>query len=757
MSKLVIVESPTKAKTISKFLGKEYKVLSSFGHVRDLPKSTMGVDPAKDFKAKYVIPTKQRKNVNELKKAAEKADEILFATDEDREGEAISWHLSEILGVPEKKIKRIVFHEITKHAIEEALKNPRPIDIKLVDAQQARRILDRLVGYELSPFLWHKVRRGLSAGRVQSVAVRLIVDREREREAFKSEEYWTIEALMSKDRKEFESKLHAIENVKLEKLEITNQDDAEAIVNDLKDAEYKVSKVTKKEKKRSVPTPFTTSKLQQEANTKLGFSAKKTMMIAQQLYEGVEIAGEGSVGLITYMRTDSLNLSDKFRTDAKEFLLKELGTDFHEEQTYKTKSKGAQEAHEAIRPTEASREPISIKSDLSADQFKLYDLIWRRSMASQMPAAIFDATTVDIESGRYSFRASGQIIKFEGFLKMYLEKQKETILPELVEGDAVELVKLDPNQHFTEPPARYTDASLVKALEEHEIGRPSTYAPTIHTIIDRGYVERDEKKHLFPTTIAGTVTDMLVEHFPDIVDLKFTANMEDNLDSVAIGKVEWVPLLNTFYGPFHENLEKKEKEVEKVKPKDVETDIVCEKCGKPMVIKDGRFGKFLACTGFPDCKNTKQIKNTGEEGEVEVEVEETDEVCEKCGAPMMVKHGRYGKFLSCTKYPDCKTIKSIEKGTGVKCPKCGKGEMIEKRTRRGKTFYGCNKYPDCDNAVWSKPTGELCPECKSLLVYGAKDTIRCGSKECKYKTKAPAAPPAEGEAGSRQADDGGKE
>jgi DNA topoisomerase I len=686
MSKLVIVESPTKAKTISKYLGKKYNVLSSFGHVRDLPKSKLGVDVENNFEPKYVIPTRCRKNVNILKKAAakDKVDEILFATDEDREGEAISWHLAEILEVPENKIKRIVFHEITKHAIEEALENPRPIDPKLVDAQQARRILDRLVGYELSPFLWHKVRRGLSAGRVQSVSVRLIADREKERDAFKPEEYWSINALLSKIGKEFEAKLNKHDGNKIEKLEIKNQKAADKILSDLEKAEYKISKVTKKEKKKKTPAPFTTSTLQQTANNKLGFSAKKTMMIAQQLYEGLDLGDHGSHGLITYMRTDSLNLSDKFRTDAKEHITKEHGEKYHNEQTYKTKKKGAQEAHEAIRPTEASRTPALIKDQLSSDQFKLYDIIWQRAIASQMTEAIFDATSIDIEANDYTFRANGSIIKFDGYLKVYLEKHKENVLPELEENDLLDLVKLEPKQHFTEPPARYTDASLVKALEEHEIGRPSTYAPTIHTIIARGYIERDDSKRLFPTKIAGTVTEMLVEHFPDIVDLEFTAKMEDDLDKVATGDNEWRPLIKNFYEPFHKNLMQKEKEVEKIITPDIPTDEVCENCKKPMVIKEGRFGKFMACTGFPDCKTTKTIK----------------------------------------------------KGTGVSCPKCDKGEIIEKHSRKGKTFYACDQYPDCDQAYWSKPNGEKCPDCKQLLVLGAKDAVRCSNKECKYKKTA---------------------
>jgi DNA topoisomerase-1 len=734
MSKqLVIVESPAKAKTISRFLGKNYTVLSSYGHVRDLPKSKLGVDVEHDFEPKYIVPRDKAKNVKPLKEAAKKADRILFATDEDREGEAISWHLAEILNVEPEKLERITFHEITKRAIDEALKHPRPLDLNRVNAQQARRILDRLVGYELSPFLWRKVQKGLSAGRVQSVAVRLVVERERERDAFKPEEYWSVEALLSKDGVEFPSKLHARAGKKLDKLAIGSEAEAKAILDELTGAQYAVGEVTKKTVRRSPPPPFTTSTLQQDANNKLGLTARDTMRIAQQLYEGVDIPGEGSVALITYMRTDSVNLSDLFISEAREFIDTNFGGSYQlpEPRRFKTKSKGAQEAHEAIRPTDVRRTPDSLKDHLERNLWRVYDLVWRRAVGTQLPEAVFDATTVDVNAASCVFRATGSTITFDGYLKVYEEKRKETVLPPLAAGDPLALVKLEHKQHFTEPPPRYSDATLVKALEEHGIGRPSTYAPTIATVIDRGYVERDDAKRLKPGQIAYTVNDILVEHFPSIVDLEFTAKMEEKLDDVAEGKEAWVPVLRAFYDPFHANLVEKERTVESKKPEDVATDIVCEKCGKPMVIKHGRFGAFLACTGYPECRNTKQIKE-GAEG-AQPEVETTNEVCPTCGAPMVVKRGRFGPFLSCSRYPECKTIKRIEKTLGIPCPKCGQGEIVEKRSKRGKNFFGCNRYPDCDFAVWSKPTGEKCPKCGSLLVYAAKGAIRCSSKECGYE------------------------
>lgn len=720
MSKLLIVESPTKAKTISKFLGKDYTVLSSFGHVRDLPKSNIGVDVEHDFKPKYVIPTKARKNVTALKKAAEKADDIYLATDEDREGEAISWHLAEILGLPEDKAKRITFHEITRHAIDEAVAHPRTIDLKMVDAQQARRIVDRLVGYSLSPLLWNKVQRGLSAGRVQSVAVRLIVERERERDKFNKEEYWSIDAVFKKDGAEFEAALIAHDGKKLEKMDIKTEAEAKAIVDASAGKAFVISDVQKKRVKKAPPTPFTTSSLQQEANTKLGMSAKQTMQIAQRLYE---------TGRITYMRTDSQNLADLFLTAAHDFIGKEFGDAYKlaEPRKFKTKSKGAQEAHEAIRPTDVTQDPQFLKNDLEGGEWKLYNLIWRRTLATQMPEAELERTAVDLSADGTTFRANGSIIVFDGFMKVY-KGAKETLLPKLENGDKAETVSVTPNQHFTEPPPRYSDATLVKAMEEFGIGRPSTYAPTIATIINRGYVDRDESKKLFPTPVAGTVTDLLIEHFPNIVDYQFTAKMENELDEIAEGKLKWIPVLQAFYGPFSTTLKEKEGEIAKTKKEEIATDEVCEKCGKPMVIKFGRFGKFLACTGFPECRNTKPLKQDSEK----MEVMTTDEKCPTCGAPMVIKQGRYGSFLSCSRYPDCKTIKSLAKGTGVTCPECGQGELVEKRSKRGKVFYSCNRYPECKFALWNKPTGEKCPKCGSLLTYAAKGKIKCSNKECDF-------------------------
>ncbi|HAH04826.1 TPA: type I DNA topoisomerase [Candidatus Komeilibacteria bacterium] len=725
---LVIVESPTKAKTISRFLGKDYKVESSFGHVRDLPKSKMGIDIENNFAPQYVIPAKAKKRVAELKKLAAKSDTIYYATDSDREGEAIAWHLDHIFNHPQGT-KRIAFHEITKKAIEESLKNPRTLDLHLVDAQQARRVLDRLVGYELSPFLWKKVAKGLSAGRVQSVTVRLIVDREKEIAAFKTQEYWTIEAEFNKTGNNFPAVLTATPEKKLEKFDITDAAAAQKIAEALKGQNFVVSQVEEKETERKPLPPFTTSTLQQQANQRLGFSAKQTMMLAQQLYEGVDLGDQGSVGLITYMRTDSVNLADKFLNEAQETLTRMFGREYVKTTTYQTKSKLAQEAHEAIRPTEAERAPENVRPYLEARQFRLYDLIWRRALASQMAPAKFKNTKADILSdNQYIFRASGSVIMFAGYLKLMPNGNGKEILPELNRHDKLNINKIEPIQHFTEPPPRYTEAALIKALEELGIGRPSTYAPTIATIQSRKYVEREEKK-LKPTEIGTVVTNLLVEHFPKIVDYKFTARLEDNLDEIAQGEKDWTPIIKDFYQPFKKNLMKKEKEVSKKELTEEATDEVCQKCQSPMVIKLGRFGKFMACSNFPDCRNTKPIN---ENGEIEAE-EKVEEKCPKCGKPMVIKHGRFGKFLGCSGYPECKSIKNLEQSTGVQCPECGKGDIVAKKSRRGKTFYACNQYPDCKFALWSKPTGDKCPDCGSLLVFATKNSVNCSNKECKYK------------------------
>jgi DNA topoisomerase I len=726
---LVIVESPTKAKTISKFLGKGYKVESSYGHVRDLPKSKIGIDTEKNFEPEYETPTKAKKQVSKLKELAKKADNIILAPDEDREGEAIAWHLRELL--KPKKYERITFHEITKGAIEKALENPRDIDMNLVDAQQARRILDRLVGYKLSPFLWQKVARGLSAGRVQSVCVRLIVEKEREREAFKTDEYWSIDAMFTKDGSEFEAKLNAIDGTTLKKLDIKDEKQAHEIFDALKENKFKVASVETKENKKKPPTPLTTSSLQQAANNKLNFSAKQTMRLAQQLYEGIKLEGE-QVGLITYMRTDSMNLANTFLDGAREYIQKEFGKEYLPAKPvfYKTKKKGAQEAHEAIRPTDAMRNPESIKSFLDEKQYKLYNLIWSRTLACQMNSAIMNATSADIndDSEKYTFRATGQTIKFPGFLKVYQGGTKEDILPELKQGDKVEAKEIKPEQHFTQPPARYTEASLVKVLEEYGIGRPSTYAPTIATVQDRNYVEK-EGKALKPTETGTLVNDILVEHFADIVDYDFTADMEKNLDAIEDGKKKWQPLIKKFYMPFAKNLEEKTETLSKKELTEETTEEVCEKCGAPMVSKMGRFGRFLACSGYPECKTTKPVDDDGK-GVDRPEPEKLTEKCPECKEALVERTGRFGKFIGCSNYPTCKYIKKKDYGTGVHCPDCKDGEIVSRRSRGGKIFYGCNKYPECKFVSWAKPTGKNCTECKSLMVWAAKDTPKCINGEC---------------------------
>ena len=728
MPDLIIVESPTKAKTIKGFLGKDYKVESSFGHVRDLPKSKLGVDVENNFAPSYEVPTKAKKRVSELKALAKKADIVYFATDEDREGEAISWHLQELLNIPVEKQRRIAFHEITKKAILNALENPRKLDDNLVDAQQARRVLDRLVGYKLSPLLWKKVTKGLSAGRVQSAALRLIVEREEERNNFKKEEYWTVEGEAAKDKPNFKISLWQKDNKSISKFDL-DEKLANQAVTDIKPAKLIINKVDAKEHTKSPLAPFTTSTLQQEANRRFGYSAKQTMMVAQQLYEGLSLGEKGNAGLITYMRTDSKNLSAEFVSDALDYVKNKLGEKYIVAggRTFKKKSKLAQEAHEAIRPTDVQLVPEEIKEHLDSKQFKVYQLIWQRAVASQMSDAITETTSVGIEAKDtiWTLKTVGTVTKFAGWRAVYQSNGEDNELPTLAIGDELELKTLDALQHFTSPPAQYSEAGLVKEMEKLGIGRPSTYAPTIATLVSRQYVDKVDKR-LAPTEIAIIVIKLLVEHFSDIVDYNFTAEMEDDLDRIADGKKTWQPIIKEFYEPFIANLEKKEKELDKKKITETATDEKCEKCDSPMVIKLGRFGKFLACSNYPDCKSTKPIN---EKGEIE-EPETTDEKCETCGADMMFKHGRFGKFLACSNYPKCKTTKQVNKEVGIKCTKCDKGQMVEKRSKRGKTFFSCDQYPKCEHAVWTKPTGEFCPECKQLLLFAAKDKVKC--EECDF-------------------------
>ncbi|HPN96303.1 MAG TPA: type I DNA topoisomerase [Candidatus Moranbacteria bacterium] len=745
--KLVIVESPTKAKTISKFLGKNYVVKSSYGHVRDLPKKEMGIDIEKDFEPKYIIPGAARTRVSELKKIAQKADEVILATDEDREGEAISWHLVSALNLKKSSPKRIVFHEITKKAIDKAIENPREIDLDLVDAQQARRVLDRLVGYELSPFLWKKVRRGLSAGRVQSVALRLIAEREREIEKFQSKKFWTVPLELKKkggaDDQKFQGELIEKNGKKIEKTEtlklfagdykiketiFNNEKSARETAEDLKKSVLHVKDVIKKEIIRQPSAPFTTSTLQQASINTLGYSAKKTMIAAQKLYEQ---------GFITYMRTDSVNLSLESMLQAKKVIDEKFGQKYSlkNPRFFKNKSKGAQEAHEAIRPAYPEKHPEELKDSLESDQYKLYKLIWERMIASQMSPAIFDSVKVEVSAknkeskNEYLLHANGSTIKFDGYLRAFSSRKTngEHLLPELKTKDELEIASIDTQEKSTTPPPRYSEASLVKVLEENGIGRPSTYAPTISTIIERKYVDKNEEKRLFPLEIGLLVNDILVEHFPTIVDTGFTANMEENFDKIAEGKENWVPIIREFYKPFHKNIESKVKTVKKEDYQE-KLDRQCPECGGDLIVKFGRFGKFIACSNFPNCRYTEKTAD-----EKKLDDENAGEICELCGSPMAVKHGRFGPFLGCSKYPDCKNIKRIENKTGITCPKCKEGEIVERKSKRGRSFYGCNTYPKCDFALWNKPNGKICPVCQSLLIYDTKGKIKCSNKECKYE------------------------
>ncbi|HYU20173.1 MAG TPA: type I DNA topoisomerase [Chloroflexota bacterium] len=728
---LVVVESAAKARTIEKFLGRDYAVRACLGHVRDLPKSKLGVDTEHNFAPAYVVTPDKKDVVTRLRREAKDADAVYLATDPDREGEAIAWHLVSAIGLRDKPVHRIEFHEVTRDAVLRAVNQPRGIDLKRVDAQQARRVLDRLVGYKISPLLWRKVRPGLSAGRVQSVAVRLIVDREREREAFVPVEYWSLEAELAKQAADAQPFKAALAERNGEKIELKTGEQTGRIISDLEGAGYRVRDVRRREQQRNPAAPFTTSTLQQEASRKLGFTARRTMSVAQQLYEGVDLAGE-SVGLITYMRTDSVTVAETAIAEARRVIGAKYGKEMLPDRprTHRTKSRLAQEAHEAIRPTSAQRDPERVRASLTPDQARLYELIWKRFVASQMASAIFDVTTVDVDAVRdggatYTFRANGSVLRFAGFLSVYLEgrddgeadEEGRQRLPELAAGEQLDLLRLIPEQHFTQPPPRYSEATLVKALEERGIGRPSTYAPILSTIQDRGYVEK-ESNRFKPTDLGLLVNDLLVGHFSAIVDVDFTATLEEKLDDIATGERPWVPVVREFYDPFEATLQRAQSEIEHVNKAAEVTDERCDKCGRPMAIKLGRFGRFLSCTGFPECKNAKPL------GQEETPSEPSDEVCETCGKPMLVKVGRFGRFLSCSDYPTCKTTRPILVKIGVPCPSCG-GELVEKKARSGRVFYGCANYPACSWVSWQRPLSEPCEICGGIRVPLSGERIHC--------------------------------
>jgi DNA topoisomerase-1 len=798
---LVIVESPAKAKTIGKYLGKNFVVKASLGHVKDLPKKNLSVDVDNDFKPVYEVIEGKRKLIGELKAAAKGATAVYLAADPDREGEAICFHLQEELKDGKngnQKIFRVMFNEITKNAIQKAFEKPSTVNLHLVDAQQARRVLDRLVGYKISPLLWDKVRRGLSAGRVQTVALRLIVDREKEIRAFQKKEYWTIDVnLAAKKPPQLNAHLAKKDEVNVE---IGNEAAAQAIVQTLDGATYTVRSVTNKEKRRHPVPPFITSTLQQEAARKLRFSVKRTMMLAQKLYEGLELGKEeGSVGLITYMRTDSTRVSNDALDEVREMIGTRYGADYRPAtpNVYKSK-KDAQDAHEAIRPTSAMRTPESVEKFLPEDEMKLYRLIWMRFVASQMTPAVFDQTVIDVEAkgkdgATYLFRATGSVEKFDGFLKVYVEgkdqkdeddeelKQK---LPAVVAGEVVKFRAILPEQHFTEPPPRFTEATLVKELEADGVGRPSTYASILSTIQEREYVRKDGGK-FFPTELGMVVTDLLLESFDDLFDVTYTARMEAELDDIEDGKIDWRMAMSDFYERFQKDLEHAAAHMTDIKRMETPTDFVCEKCGKPMVIKWGKHGSFIACTGYPECTNTREV---AQEGATE---QDAAEYCDNCGRPLVLKKGRFGQFLACSGYPDCKTTKQLgaaqkpqdvpldeicpncgnkmvkkfgrygefvacsnyptckfvkQNTIGVKCPSCSQGEVVERRSKRGKTFYGCNRYPECDFVAWGKPLPEKCPECGSAYLIEkflkAGPVAQCPNAECKFKKPLPQEAPA---------------
>jgi len=803
---LVIVESPAKAKTINKYLGKQYIVKASLGHIKDLPKRDLAVDVEKGFEPRYEVIEGKKKLIAELKQTAKKVEDVYLAADPDREGEAICYHLQEELGNGKNapRIYRVMFNEITKRAIQKAFEKPGQVDVHLVDAQQARRVLDRLVGYKISPLLWDKVRRGLSAGRVQTVALRLIVEREREIRAFVPKEYWTLDADLHATKPPLlTARLAKIND---QSAEIGNQQASDEILAALEGVDYTVRSVTRREKRRNPVAPFITSTLQQESSRKLRFSVKRTMMLAQRLYEGVEIGKEGAVGLITYMRTDSTRISEDAIRDVRDYIGERYGKEFLPESAnvYRSK-KEAQDAHEAIRPTSMAFTPEVVEKYLAEDEMKLYRLVWNRFVACQMVPAVFDQTTIDVSAkGRngadYLFRATGSTLKFEGFLKVYQEgkdaadeedEEMKHKLPAVTEGEVLRLKVLRPEQHFTEPPPRYNEATLVKRLEADGVGRPSTYASILSTIQEREYVKKDGGRFL-PTELGMVVTDLLLESFDDIFDVKYTARMEEELDDIEEGKVDWRAAMSEFYDRFDKDLKHAEEHMTDIKRMEKPTDLTCEKCGKPLVIKWGKHGSFIACTGYPDCTYTRELTvDLPDVDKVDLSEQGEEEYCENCGRPMVLKKGRFGTFYACSGYPDCKTTKQIggqqkkadvpldekcpncgnnlvvksgrfgeftacsnyptckyvkQKTIGVKCPECSEGEVVERRSRKGKTFYGCNRWPDCNFVAWGKPVAEKCPECGSPYMIEkwlkAGPVWQCPNQECKHKVPAPQPIPA---------------
>ncbi len=799
---LVIVESPAKAKTINKYLGKQYVVKASLGHIKDLPKRDLAVDVDHGFQPRYEIIEGKKKLIGELKQAAKNVESVYLAADPDREGEAICYHLQEELQNGKKngpRIFRVMFNEITKRAIQKAFEVPGQVDINLVEAQQARRVLDRLVGYKISPLLWDKVRRGLSAGRVQTVALRLIVEREREIRAFVPKEYWTIDAdLQAKKPPHFSARLNKIDD---RPAEIGDHETADDVLAQLEGADYIVRSVATREKRRNPVAPFITSTLQQESSRKLRFSVKRTMMLAQRLYEGIEIGKEGAVGLITYMRTDSPRVSEDALRDVRDYIAERFGPEFRPEtpNVYRSK-KEAQDAHEAIRPTSMAFSPDVVEKYLAEDEMKLYRLIWNRFVASQMVPALYDQTTIDVaakgrNAAEYLFRATGSVLKFQGYLKVYEEgkdqldeEDEETKhrLPQVAEGEHLRFRALRPEQHFTEPPPRYNEATLVKRLEADGVGRPSTYASILSTIQEREYV-RKEGGRFIPTELGMVVTDLLLESFDDIFEVKYTARMEEELDEIEDGKLDWRMAMSEFYDRFERDLKHAEEHMTDIKRMEKPTDLTCEKCGKPLVIKWGKHGSFIACTGYPECTYTRELTvDLPDLDKVDLSEQGDEEYCENCGRPMVLKKGRFGTFYACTGYPDCKTTKPIggqqkkpdrpleekcpqcgsnlvvktgrygeftacsnyptckyvkQKTIGVKCPECSEGEIVERRSRRGKTFYGCSRYPECNFVAWGKPVAEKCPECGSPYMIEkwlkAGPIWQCPNPECKHKQPVP--------------------